>query len=70
MARLRSEPQVRLERGSAIEEVRLVPEESMRETVNQRMSEKYGWADDFVGMLGDRSVSLPYRVEPAPRASN
>lgn len=62
VARLRAEPAVRLERGGQLADVRLVPEPAMLDEVNARMAESYGWADTFVGMMGDHAGALPFRV--------
>ncbi len=70
VTRLRANPEVRLERDGQLREVRLIADGSQLQLVNQKMSERYGWADDFVGLMGDRSGSLPFRIEPAqPPAS-
>jgi len=63
MLRWHEDPAVRLERGDDVKDARLRAEPGKRESINQRMSERYGWADDFVGIMGDRTASLPLRVE-------
>lgn len=63
MLRWHDDPAVRLERGGDVKDVRLLAEPEKRQSINQRMSERYGWADDFVGIMGDRTASLPLRVE-------
>lgn len=64
--RLRANPEARLERGGEVVSVRVIPDESAREIVNQRMAEAYGWADAFLSIGGDSSLSLPLRLEVAP----
>lgn len=61
--RSRAHPEARLERRGEVVPVRVVIDESARDAVNRRMAEKYGWADDFIGLLGDASISLPLRLE-------
>jgi len=60
--RLRADPAVRLERKGQVADVRLVPEPAMRDDVNAQMAEAYGWADGFVGIVGDHANALPFRV--------
>lgn len=68
--RLQSNPQARLERGGEVVSVRVIPDESARDRVNQRMAEAYGWADAFLSIIGgDSSVSLPLRLEVAEAGS-
>jgi hypothetical protein len=64
VTRLQANPQVKLERSGSLETVRLVEEPAQLSAVHQKMSEKYGWADDFVGLMGgDRALSLALRIE-------
>jgi hypothetical protein len=64
VARLQANPEVRLERGGKLENVRLVAEPARLQAVHAEMAEKYGWANDFVALMsGDRSQSLPLRIE-------
>ena len=73
VARMRSNPAVRLERSGSLQDVRLVEESTRLDSVHAMMAEKYGWADDFVALMsGDRSLSIAYRLErleTAPSAS-
>lgn len=67
LLRLRANPEVKLERDGKTQPVRLVETPEAVAAVNQMMSGKYGWADDFVGLMaGDRSQSLALKVEAAP----
>jgi hypothetical protein len=67
--RMRANPEVRLERNGQLRDVTLAAESSERALVNRKMADRYGWADDFVGLMGNRSVSTPYLVQAA-EASN
>jgi hypothetical protein len=66
VVRLRADPGARLERRGELYDVSLVEAPDMRDEVNERTAAKYGWADAFVGMLGDRAAALPLRVERTP----
>ncbi len=66
MVRLRADPSVRLERQGEVVEVSLVESPEKRGEVNDLMAQKYGWADGFVGMMGDHASSLPLRVDRSP----
>ncbi|MDJ0868141.1 MAG: hypothetical protein QNK03_18690 [Myxococcota bacterium] len=66
LVRSRADPTVRLERAGGVVDVALVEAPDMRGEVNDRMAEKYGWADGFVGMMGDHAASLPLRVDRKP----
>ncbi len=63
--RLKVEPEVQLERGGETRSYRAVPvdDPGVRSWLNTRLAEKYGWADRFVAVLGDRSVAVPTRLE-------
>lgn len=62
--RMQSNPQVQIERNGGTYTARIVPVVSMRDTINDAMNEKYGWADDYIGMLFGRNDSIPLRVDP------
>lgn len=70
MLRWHSDPAAKLERGGAARDVDLVAEPAKRAFINERMAERYGWADSFVGLMGDRAASLPLRVEFQGSASS
>jgi hypothetical protein len=55
-------PAAKLERNDQVSDVRLVAESDKQQAINELMSERYGWADEFVGLMGDRSAALPLRV--------
>ena len=62
--RLNANPEVKLERAGKLADVRLVEEPSRVSAVNRKMGEKYGWANDFVGLMsGDRNKALALRIE-------
>lgn len=68
VARLRANPEVRLERAGDIEAVRLVEEPAQLQAVHEKMAEKYGWADSFVTLMGgDPTKAIPLRIEVAAR---
>jgi len=69
LQRLRTDPVGRLERKGELADIRLVPAPTMRQQLNDLMAEKYGWADAFVGMLGNPEGSLPLRVERSAAGS-
>lgn len=65
--RYRADPSARLERRGELADVTLAEEPGMNPEVTRLMAEKYGWADDFVGLMaGDRSQALPLRVVRGP----
>ena len=66
VTRFRSNSLAKLERGDETRPVRLVETPDAVPAVNMMMSAKYGWANDFVGLMsGDRSKSLALKVEAA-----
>jgi hypothetical protein len=62
--RLKLQPDVELTRAGETHRYRATPVEDpdVRDWLNGRLAEKYGWADSLVGVLGDRSVSVPIRL--------
>lgn len=63
VTRLQANPQARIERAGKLLNVHLVEEPAQLSAVHAAMTEKYGWADEFVSLLsGDRSLSLPLRI--------
>jgi hypothetical protein len=56
-------PAAKLERAGKLSDVLLQAEPAKQQAINERMAGRYGWADVFVGMMGDRSAALPLRVE-------
>ena len=68
LLRLRERPVVELEVADQLTRYRAVPldDSALRSRVNAEMAEKYGFADRLWGALGDRSVSIPIRLDPVP----
>ena len=66
LARLRTHPVVKIERGGPTQTYRAVPldDPSTREAVNRGMAEKYGQADRLIAWIFDRSRAIPIRLEP------
>lgn len=65
--RLAIRPDVIVERGGAANEFNAVPTPEERELINRLMLEKYGWADQYIGLLFGRDDSVPIRLEtPVP----
>ena len=61
----RANPEIRLERSGDVADIKLVEEPTELANVHAQMAEKYGWANDFVGLLApDRSLALSLRIEP------
>jgi len=67
LARLRSTPEVVLERGEAKRHYRAVPDEAadLRDQINRAMREKYGAMDRLWGRLSDRRLTIPVRLVPS-----
>ncbi len=59
-------PEVVLERNGTRFEYRAVPMSgtSGHDLLRSRLSDKYGWADRWIGMLTDTSSSIAIRLEP------
>lgn len=64
--RLRERPVVELEVAGTLTRYRAVAldDSALRSRVNAEMADKYGFADRLWGALGDRSVSIPIRLDP------
>ena len=67
LARLREQPLVELDLGGSRNHYRAVPldDAALRSRVNAEMARKYGFADRLWGKLGDRSASIPIRLDSA-----
>jgi hypothetical protein len=67
LARLQSTGPARIERDGETVEIETIVDDDprIRAQLNGAMSEKYGLADRLWGMLGDRSASIPIRLDPA-----
>jgi len=58
---------VSVERSGTSSQYQAVPQPEERDRVNAAFATKYGWRDRVVGLLaGDRSDSMPIRLEPPP----
>jgi hypothetical protein len=59
-------PEVVLERNGMLFEYRAVPLSgtSSHDLIRSRLRDKYGWADEWIGMLTDTSGSIAIRLEP------
>lgn len=67
LARLRVEPLVEVEFDDSSRHYRAVPldDPALRSRINAAMARKYGFADRLWGRLGDRSASIPIRLDSA-----
>jgi hypothetical protein len=65
LVNLRVNPDVTLVRDGVSNEYVASPmdDPELRDWINLRMAEKYGWADWAVGLLADRSESVPIRLD-------
>ncbi len=65
LQRIENEPQVVVTRGDQDIEYLAIPvrDPAMRDRIHSLMREKYGLADRVVSLLGDRSQSVPVRLE-------
>jgi len=72
--RLRSHPQVTLERGGHKNYYRAIPvdDATVRAVVNEAIAAKYGVADRLIRWVVDMDASVPVRLEPieAPEDSH
>ncbi len=67
VARLRANPEVRLERAGKLSDVRVIEEPAQLQRVREEMAAKYGWADDFIALIGgDRGTSMAFRLQAIP----
>ena len=64
--RLRENPDVQVERDSQRHEYRAFPVEGgpAVDRINALMLEKYGWAEDLIGFMFDRSDAVAIRLDP------
>ena len=60
---LLANPQFELLRGTTRYYHRATPVPEMQTTVNELMSEKYGWADSYIGLLFGREDSIAIRLD-------
>ncbi len=61
--RLAANPKITVKRGGTAFTATAVPEPAAVADINRLMNEKYGWADDFIGMLFGRDGSVAIRLE-------
>jgi hypothetical protein len=64
LKRLAETPEVRLERAGAVDEYRAVVVTTQRDRINTLMVDRYGWADQLVGLLRDPEAVTPVRLDP------
>jgi hypothetical protein len=66
LTRLRVNPDVEMVRDGEAREYFATPADDpeIRDWINHRMAEKYGWADWIVGLFTDRNESVPIRLDP------
>ena len=56
--------QVVLIRGEDVLQMMAVPTPEARDTINDLMNQKYGWADSLVCLLMPRDKKVPVRLQP------
>ena len=61
--RMRDNPLVKVTRGEETHSLSAQPVPEKTQVINQLMNEKYGWADDFIGMLFGRDNSVAIRLD-------
>ena len=63
--RLSAQPVVTLIRGSEVLAFQAVPTPEARDTINDLMQAKYGWADSYISFFFPRAKKIPVRLLPA-----
>jgi len=63
--RLSARPEVEVVRGSQTLVFQAAPTPEARDTINDLMHEKYGWADSYICLFFPRAAKLPVRLLPA-----
>ena len=63
--RLSARPEVVVLRGSATITFQAAPTPEARDTINDLMHEKYGWADSYLCLFFPRAAKIPVRLLPA-----
>ena len=63
-ARIEAAPQVELDRAGQTQSFQAIPSESMSERVNQLMAQKYGVANQMLGLAADVDENTAIRLEP------
>jgi hypothetical protein len=62
--RLEAQPDVTLTRGTDAFAMRAVPAPEARDTINDLMLQKYGWADSLICFFMPRDKKVPVRLLP------
>ena len=57
-----SNPQIGVQQGEGSFAALAHPDVDAKDTINRLMNGKYGWADDYVGMLFGRDDAVPIRL--------
>ena len=60
--RLIANPRISVRRGDATFAAVAEPSVDARDSINDLMNDKYGWADDYIGMLYGRGGAIPIRL--------
>jgi len=68
--RLSARPEVVMVRGSEAFPFRAVPTPEARDTINDLMHEKYGWADSYISFFFARAKKIPVRLLPPTPSSS
>ena len=61
--RLAVKPAIEVLRGEVTTPHNAVPVAEKRDVINGLMLEKYGWADEYIGVLFGRDDAIPIRLE-------
>lgn len=66
LLRLEANPAVIVERAGTATSFHAVPvsEPAVRDRIHRLMREKYGWADRWISIIRDGSLSVPVRLDP------
>ncbi len=62
--RLVANPEINVERNGVEATYQALPQPDLRDTINDLVSEKYGWADAYIGVLFGRDDAIPIRLQP------
>jgi hypothetical protein len=61
--RLLERPEVEVERGGTTTTWNAVPDPTSRDLINALMLDKYGWADQWIGLVFGRDGAVPIRLD-------
>ena len=64
--RLQADNLIKLERDGITRSYVAVPDLSLQAEINDLMSQKYGWADSYIGFLFGRDASVPVALQDGP----